>query len=87
MRPDGPRGPGHARHSIAAIPVDGIGPEVIAAGLAVLESLQRRLGDLRLNVTRFDWGSDDYKAHGAMMPADGLATLKKFDAISPGPVS
>ena len=47
-------------YSIAAIPADGIGPEVIAAGLAVLESLQRRLGDLRLNVTRFDWGSDYY---------------------------
>ena len=37
-------------YSIAAIPADGIGPEVIAAGLTVLEALQKRLGDVRFNV-------------------------------------
>ena len=37
-------------YSIAAIPADGIGPEVIAAGTTVLESLEKRLGDIRFNV-------------------------------------
>lgn len=74
------------RHSIAAIPADGIGPEVIAAGIAVLESLSKRLGDLAFDITTFDWGSDYYRRHGVMMPADGLATLKPFDAIYFGAV-
>jgi tartrate dehydrogenase/decarboxylase / D-malate dehydrogenase len=73
-------------YSIAAIPADGIGPEVIAAGTMVLESLEKRLGDIRFNVESFDWGSDYYKKTGVMMPADGLETLKKFDAIYFGAV-
>jgi tartrate dehydrogenase/decarboxylase/D-malate dehydrogenase len=73
-------------YSIAAIPADGIGPEVIAAGLTVLDALQTRLGDMRLTVESFDWGSDYYKKHGAMMPADGLQQLKRFDAIYFGAV-
>ena len=73
-------------HSIAAIPADGIGPEVISAGVRVLEALAKRSGDLAFNVKTFDWGSDYYKKHGVMMPADGLAELKKFDAIYFGAV-
>jgi tartrate dehydrogenase/decarboxylase/D-malate dehydrogenase len=73
-------------YSIAAIPADGIGPEVIAAGLTVLEVLQKRLGDISFNIESFDWGSDYYKKHGLMMPADGLAQLKRFDAIYFGAV-
>src|ERR1700736_5831642 len=73
-------------YSIAAIPADGIGPEVIAAGTTVLQSLQKRLGDVKFNVKTFDWGSDYYRKHGVMMPADGLETLKKFDAIYFGAV-
>jgi tartrate dehydrogenase/decarboxylase / D-malate dehydrogenase len=45
-------------YSIAAIPADGIGPEVIGAGTAVLEALQKRLGDVKFNFKTFDWGSD-----------------------------
>ncbi|MGY4292677.1 tartrate dehydrogenase/decarboxylase/D-malate dehydrogenase [Bradyrhizobium sp. i1.4.4] len=73
-------------HSIAAIPADGIGPEVISAGIRVLEALAKRSGDLAFNVKTFDWGSDYYKKHGIMMPADGLTELKKFDAIYFGAV-
>jgi tartrate dehydrogenase/decarboxylase/D-malate dehydrogenase len=73
-------------YSIAAIPADGIGPEVIAAGTEVLGVLAKRLGDIKFNVENFDWGSDYYKKHGAMMPADGLTMLKKFDAIYFGAV-
>ena len=35
-------------HSIAAIPADGIGPEVISAGVRVLEALAKRSGDFAL---------------------------------------
>ena len=74
------------RHSIAAIPGDGIGREVISAGLEVLSALAERDGGFTLDVTQFDWGSDYYKQHGAMMPADGCATLQNFDAIYFGAV-
>ena len=71
---------------IAAIPGDGIGKEVVAAGLEVLEALAQRDGGFRLQVESFDWGSDYYKKHGVMMPEDGRETLKKFDAIYFGAV-
>src|SRR3979411_2657933 len=73
-------------YSIAAIPADGIGPEVISAGTTVLESLQKRMGDVKFNVETFDWGSAYYRKHGVMMPADGLEKRKKFDAIYFGAV-
>ncbi|MGV2192062.1 tartrate dehydrogenase [Agrobacterium vitis] len=73
-------------YKIAAIPADGIGPEVIAAGLQVLEALEQRSGDFKIHTETFDWGSDYYKKHGVMMPADGLDTLKTFDAIFFGAV-
>ncbi len=73
-------------YSIAAIGADGIGPEVITAGLQALRALEQRSGDFRLAVTEFPWGSDYYKAHGVMMPADGLEILKTFDAIYFGAV-
>jgi tartrate dehydrogenase/decarboxylase/D-malate dehydrogenase len=73
-------------YKIAAIPADGIGPEVISAGLQVLDVLQTREPDLRLSVETFPWGSDYYHRHGIMMPEDGLAALQKFDAIYFGAV-
>jgi len=73
-------------HKIAAIPGDGIGQEVIPAGLAVLRALTERAGDFALDVTEFPWGSDHYRANGRMMPEDGLDTLKRFDAIYFGAV-
>src|SRR5215831_11376921 len=73
-------------YKIAAIPGDGIGTEVVSAGLQVLEALARRDGGFALQVERFPWGSDYYKRHGRMMAADGLDTLKAFDAIYFGAV-
>ena len=73
-------------YSIAAIPADGIGPEVISAGVEVLHALTRQDPQLKFDVETFDWGSDYYKQHGVMMPEEGLQTLKKFDAIYFGAV-
>jgi tartrate dehydrogenase/decarboxylase/D-malate dehydrogenase len=75
-----------AVHRIAAVPGDGIGEEVIAAGLEVLDALQTREPDLRLEVESFDWGSDHYRRHGRMMPVDGVDQLRAFDAIYFGAV-
>jgi tartrate dehydrogenase/decarboxylase/D-malate dehydrogenase len=74
------------RYRIAAIPGDGIGREVIAAGLEVLEVCRERDGGFALDVETFDWGSDFYKRHGLMMPEDGREALAGFDAIYFGAV-
>ncbi|MCS5601124.1 MAG: isocitrate/isopropylmalate family dehydrogenase, partial [Paracoccus sp.] len=66
-------------YRIASIPADGIGPEVIAAGLQALETLARRDGGFDLDVTEFDWSSARYKETGALMPEDGPGQLKAFD--------
>ncbi|MEM7745352.1 MAG: tartrate dehydrogenase [Pseudomonadota bacterium] len=68
------------RYAIAAIPGDGIGTEVIKAGIEVLRAAADREG-FALDVTDFDWGSERYLATGAMMPEDGLDQLKPFDSI------
>jgi tartrate dehydrogenase/decarboxylase/D-malate dehydrogenase len=73
-------------YRIAAIPGDGIGQEVIAAGIEVLEALAARDGSFALVFDKFDWGSDYYKAHGVMMPADGRDRIKAHDAIFFGAV-
>jgi tartrate dehydrogenase/decarboxylase / D-malate dehydrogenase len=73
-------------YAIAAIPGDGIGPEVIAAGLEVLHVLAQKVGSFHLKVVQFSWGSDYYKKHGVMMPNDGLQRLRAFRAIYFGAV-
>ncbi|HEX4807581.1 MAG TPA: tartrate dehydrogenase [Bryobacteraceae bacterium] len=73
-------------HNVAAIPGDGIGKEVIPAGLSVLRALEQRCGDFRLQVESFPWGSDFYRATGLMMPEGGLDTLRPFQAIYFGAV-
>jgi len=73
------------RYRIAAIPADGIGPEVIDAGLEVLDALAGRAG-FALDVDRYDWGSERYRRTGALMPQDGLAQLRTADAIYFGAV-
>ena len=73
-------------YRIAAMGGDGIGPEVIAAGVEALKVCVERDGGFTLDFTDFDWGSDYYRKHGVMMPADGADQLRKFDAILFGAV-
>ena len=73
-------------HRIAVIPGDGIGNEVIPAGLRVLEALAAGEPGLSLAFERFPWGSEFFRQTGRMMPADGVETLRAFDAIYFGAV-
>jgi tartrate dehydrogenase/decarboxylase / D-malate dehydrogenase len=73
-------------YSIASIPGDGIGQEVIPAGLEVLCAVAAKRGDFQLRVTEYPWGSAYYRQHGVLMPDDGLKTLKSADAIYFGAV-
>ncbi|WP_343661880.1 tartrate dehydrogenase [Ralstonia sp.] len=73
-------------HKIAAIPADGIGTEVIAAGLEVLEVLSKRDGGFKLDVELLPWSSEYYLKHGHYIPEGGLEKLKTFGAIFFGAV-
>ena len=74
------------QYRIASIPADGIGPEVISAGLEALDAVAARAGTFSLVVDHYDWGSDYYRKHGRFMPADALAWLRTADAIYFGAV-
>jgi tartrate dehydrogenase/decarboxylase/D-malate dehydrogenase len=68
-------------YSIACIPGDGIGKEVVPAGQEVLQALAAGGTDFDFRFTSFGWGGDWYRAHGKMMPDDGLEQLRGMDAI------
>src|SRR2546423_4414386 len=62
---------------IAVVPGDGIGKEVIAAALQVMQAAQAPV-----EFTHFDWSADRYLKDGTTIPPDGFAMLARdFDAI------
>ncbi|HEX3536130.1 MAG TPA: tartrate dehydrogenase [Stellaceae bacterium] len=73
-------------YRIAAIPGDGIGKEVIPAGVEVLQALAERDGGFAFEFETLPWGSDYYRETGRFMPEDGVAALQNFDAIYFGAV-
>ncbi len=68
-------------YRIAAIPGDGIGGEVISAGVDVLNAVSEKDAGFRFSFDHFDWGGDYYLKHGRMMPEDGRDQIKDHDAI------
>lgn len=68
-------------YKIASIPADGIGPEVVEAGVAVLKAIAKKKGTFSLEFTDFDWSSDRYKQTGSYLPENHLVILRQFDAI------
>ena len=68
-------------YQIAAIPGDGIGQEVISAGMKVLQAVAQRDGNFSFRFDEFDWGGEYYKVHGRMMPEDGRNQIRNHDAI------
>jgi len=72
-------------HKIAVIAGDGIGKEVIPAGLAAIEAAIKGTG-VSMQFTELPWGCDYYLAHGRMMDADGFERAAAFDAIYLGAI-
>ena len=68
-------------YKIAAIPGDGIGTEVVDAGVEVLKALAAREGKFAFHFDHFDWGGEYYKKHGRMMPENGRDQIRHHDAI------
>jgi tartrate dehydrogenase/decarboxylase/D-malate dehydrogenase len=72
-------------HKIAIIAGDGIGREVIPAGIAALEAATKG-SDVSLSFTELPWGCDYYTRHGRMMDEDGFERIAAFDAIYLGAI-
>ncbi len=71
----------HPTYNVACIPGDGIGKEVIPAGQRVLQAMADASKTFQFEFETFGWGGDWYRAHGEMMPQDGLNALRGKDAI------
>jgi 3-isopropylmalate dehydrogenase len=72
-------------YKIAVLPGDGIGPEVMAATLAVLEKTQERF-DFKLQTTAADVGGIAIDRHGQALPEATLRLCEASDAILFGSV-
>lgn len=73
------------KYSVALIPGDGIGREVMPEALRVLEVAGRRF-NFELALTHYDWSCETYHRTGRMMPEDGLDQLARHEAILLGAV-
>ena len=70
---------------LAVIPGDGIGPEVTAEALKVLEQVSSG-ADIKFESTRYDLGAERYLATGEVLPDSVLAEIRQHDAILLGAV-
>jgi 3-isopropylmalate dehydrogenase len=69
---------------IAVIPGDGIGPEVVAQSVRVLDRVRETHG-VKLDLVHFDWGADKFLADGVSLPLGALEMLtQEFNAILAG---
>ena len=74
------------KHTIAVIPGDGIGKEVVPEGLRALDAAAAKFG-FELSYEHFDFAcAEYYQQTGAMLPEDWFDTLRGFDAIFFGAV-
>lgn len=73
-------------YNVAVIAGDGIGPEVIAEGVKVLNTVAELDGSFSFDFTHYPWGCEYYLENGRMMAEDGMEQLTKSDAIFLGAV-
>jgi tartrate dehydrogenase/decarboxylase/D-malate dehydrogenase len=72
-------------YTIAVIAGDGIGKEVIPAGVEILK-MAGEAGGFRCEFTDLPWGCDYYLQTGRMLDPDGISQLTTFDAIYLGAI-
>jgi 3-isopropylmalate dehydrogenase len=74
-----------ARHRLAVVPGDGIGPEVVDQALRVLEAVGKA-GGPTFEVTEYDLGARRWHRTGESLPDDVLAQVREHDAILLGAI-
>ena len=71
---------------IIVLPGDGIGPETMAATVAVLQAASARFG-LALELTHDVAGHESLRRHGATVTAELLEKVRRADGLMLGPMS
>ncbi len=74
------------KYKIGVIAGDGVGPEVIAEGVKVLDAVAELDGGFSFEFTHYPWGCNYYLEHGKMMDEDGMEQLAAQDAVLLGAV-
>ena len=72
-------------YSVAVLPGDGTGPEVVREGIKVAETAGKKFG-FKLDWHYFDFGGDRYIKTGEVLPDGAVDELRKFKAIFLGAV-
>ena len=72
-------------YHISVIPGDGTGPEVVAEGIKILQTLSDKF-DFRFNFTHYDLGGEHYKATGEILPENILESIAESNAIYLGAI-
>ncbi|WP_226571908.1 3-isopropylmalate dehydrogenase [Mangrovibacter yixingensis] len=72
-------------HHIAVLPGDGIGPEVMAQAMKVLEAVRHRF-DLQITTSEYDVGGAAIDRHGTPLPAATIEGCEQADAVLFGSV-
>lgn len=72
-------------YKIAVVPGDGIGHEIVPAGVKVLEAVAAKQG-FDFSIDEFPYGAGYYKQHGYFVPEGAMEELKSFDSILFGAV-
>lgn len=71
-------------YTIAAIPGDGIGPEIVAAAITVLKQVAGQEG-VTLDFIEYEAGAGAYQKYGTALPPETMAGCRQADAIFKGP--
>ncbi|PLX53721.1 MAG: 3-isopropylmalate dehydrogenase [Desulfobacteraceae bacterium] len=72
-------------YHISVIPGDGTGPEVVAEGIKILQTLADKFY-FKLNFTYYDIGGEHYKATGEILPENILESIAESNAIYLGAI-
>lgn len=74
-------------YSIALVPGDGVGPEVVAATRQVLEQAEKVVGQFHLNYKEYPAGKRAFDITGQVLPEETLQAMRRCDATILGALS
>ena len=72
-------------YSVALLPGDGTGPEVLAEGIKVIRAACQKFG-FSMKFTEYDLGGERYKRTGEVLPDSIIKELRQHDAIYLGAI-
>lgn len=72
-------------YTIAILPGDGIGPEIMAEGIKVLKIIEQR-NDVTFDLVEAPFGAGAWFSHGRSFPEETQALVDRADAVVKGPI-